>query len=173
MKDKYNKDEGFYIKAGWYAEEEQKQIEEMREHICIGCSGKPCGEYCDKCKFVAEELLKHYQPKLPKDSVVLSREELQEIIVKAKVKEREKISELKKEIKELYKLLIQEKEGSFWDGVNEGILKGSKETAEKIFNQIIWYAVKRIGQTSNDSYYQISFDRLNELAKQFGVEIKE
>ena len=54
----------------------EKQIEEMREHICIGCSGKPCGEYCDKCKFVAEELLKHYQPKLPEDSVVLSREEL-------------------------------------------------------------------------------------------------
>lgn len=71
-----------------------------------------------------------------KDSVVLTREELQEIIVKAKVKENEKISELKKEVKELNKLLIQEKEGSFWDGVNEGILKGSKETAEKIIDLI-------------------------------------
>lgn len=50
---------------------------------------------------------------------------------------------------------------------------GCKETAEKIFNQIVWYAVKRIGKTTSDSYYQISFERLQELAKQFGVETKE
>lgn len=111
MKDKYNKDEGFYIKAGWYAE----------------------------------------------DSVVLTREELQEIIVKAKVKEREKISELKKEIKELYKLLIQEKEGSFWDGVNEGILKGSKETAEKIYSELQGHGTTYVKKW---------------IKEQFGVKIK-
>ena len=59
--------------------DKEKQIEEMREHICIGCSGKPCGEYCDKCKFVAEELLKHYQLKLSKDSVVLTKSELEQV----------------------------------------------------------------------------------------------
>lgn len=48
-----------------------------------------------------------------------------------------------------------------------------KETAKEILDKIIWFAVKRIGQTSGDSYYQISFDRLSELAKQYGVEIKE
>ena len=48
----------------------------------------------------------------------------------------------------------------------------SKETAEKIFDSIIWFAVKRICETSSDSYYKISFYRLNELAKQFGVKIK-
>ena len=63
----------------------EKQIEEMREHICIGCSGKPCGEYCDKCKFVAEELLKHYQLKLPEDSVVLTKEELENMVNMANV----------------------------------------------------------------------------------------
>lgn len=149
----------------------EKQIEEMLKLMCEEygkeCGECPCGGTCAN-ELQAERLYENGYRKLPKDSVVLTREELQEIIVKAKVKEREKISELKKEIKELYKLLIQEKEGSFWDGVNEGILKGSKETAEKILNDLVGHTFEDDGWT-----WTVSKEDIQWLADEYKVEIKE
>lgn len=148
--------------------DKEKQINEMAKDIrswddCYDENGDINLDYT-----LQEHLYVLGYRKLPKDSVVLSREELQEIIVKAKVKEREKISELKKEIKELYKLLIQEKEGSFWDGVNEGILKGSKETAEKILNDLVGHTFEDDGWT-----WTVSKEDIQWLADKHKVEIKE
>lgn len=50
--------------------------------------------------------------------------------------------------------------------------KTEKKVVKQVIDEIIWYSVKRIGQSSGDSYYQISFDRLAEIAKRHGVEIK-
>lgn len=144
-------------------EEKHKQIEEMAKDY-YGYSI----DLEEDCKFVAKEMYDKGHRKLTKDSVVLSKEELQEIIVKAKVKEKEKIRELKKEVKELYKLLIQEKEGSFWDGVNEGMLKGSNETAEKILNELVGHTFEDDGWT-----WTVSKEDIQWIADKQGVEIKE
>ena len=129
--------------------DKEKQIEEMREHICIGCSGKPCGEYCDKCKFVAEELLKHYQLKLPEDSIMLTREEY---------------DSLKLEIQQAHNKGVRVGFDLKEFKINSIKQKASKETAEKILNFI----------DSEDIGFSCERYRLKQLLKeQFGVEIKE
>jgi hypothetical protein len=149
-----------------------KIIKEMAKIIGHCYCDKECQNKCAYCDISslneAKKLYENGFRKLPEDSVVLSKEELQEIIVKAKVKEREKISELKKEIKELNKLLLAEKEGSFWDGVNEGILKGSKETAEKIFEELVGHTFEDDGWT-----WTVSKEDIQWLAEKYKVEIKE
>ena len=58
----------------------QEQIEEMAKAIRPILENRM--DICfipDLDKPIAEELLKHYQPKLPKDSVVLSKEEYEKI----------------------------------------------------------------------------------------------
>ena len=69
----------------------EKQIEEMAKVICNACktrvSEQQCNSnkraiygWCSMCEIITEELLKHYQPKLPKDSVVLTREEYEKLL---------------------------------------------------------------------------------------------
>ncbi|MBR4889725.1 MAG: hypothetical protein IKU15_00215 [Clostridia bacterium] len=111
--------------------------------------GKPT-HVINRCHF--EEIRKKYLDDLAfKNSVMLSREEYEQ-----------------------YKIFKKQADGiRFFDMLNQEKEQVRKETAEKIFDSIIWFTVKRIAETSGDSYYQISFDRLKELAKQFCVEIKE
>lgn len=93
--------------------DKEKQIEEMAKVIKDTWLVDLEGNTYSVCEFldsvdiesIARELLKHYQPKLPKDSVVLSREEYQKNILKANS-----------------------------DGYSAGKIDGSKETAEKILN---------------------------------------
>ena len=62
---------------------EEKQIKEMAKVICKIVNKKElkhCEVRCDiDCLGIAKELLKYYQPKPPKDSVVLTKEELNTI----------------------------------------------------------------------------------------------
>ena len=49
-----------------------------------------------------------------------------------------------------------------------------KQTAEKFLNMIYWKAVKHIkGRNKDECFIEISFEKLDEIAKQYGVEIKE
>ena len=78
------------------------------------------------------------------DSVVLSREEVCELKCQAE------------------------------EDFNKAYDLGSKETAEKFYNMIYWKAVKYIkGKNKDECFIEMSFEKLDELAKQFGVEIKE
>ena len=147
--------------------DKEKQFEEMREHICIGCSGKPCGEYCDKCKFVAEELLKHYQPKLSEDSVVLTREDMKKYAEDCIAGQETGL--------DIINGLIARAER-----YKEKAKQERKETAREIFSTVITYPVFSFTAKTLDyteGYMQAIDDyrkQIKKIAKEeFGVEIKE
>lgn len=56
------------------------QIEQMENDICNACKPRvakcKCNFPCIMCGIVATELVKKYQPKIPEDSVVLTKEEI-------------------------------------------------------------------------------------------------
>lgn len=108
---------------------EKKQIEEMAKIIHHTEFVDISGYEEEK---IAEELLKYYQPKLPEDSVVLSKENYDKLCHLA------------------------------YFGYDDAYEKGSKETAEKFL------------QLAYDRCLEKSFiKKVEELAKQFSVEIKE
>ena len=131
------------------------QIEEM---AVIGCVRNPqahTAEECAKCDFKngqcnsyrqAEALYNAGYRKIPKDSVVLLREEQEKILTATE----KRIKELKRQI-----------------------LQARKETAEKILNELLdfvngWFE----GVENND--FCVELNRISkDLAKQYGVEIKE
>lgn len=58
--------------------------------------------------------------------------------------------------------------------VSEYIELARKETVEKFLNMIYWRAVKHIkGKNKDECFIEMSFEKLDELAKQFGVEVEE
>ena len=148
-------------------EEKNKQIEEMANIIHRTEFVDISGYEEEK---IAEELLKYYQPKLPEDSVVLSRKEYEKIVKYLKTYE-DKLKNFPNEVNALV------------DMYN----KGRKETAEKILKEQYQECkiaeqdvLKARGGNKNDDYYKgFSLGMTNtkmhiqELAKQFGVEIKE
>lgn len=100
--------------------DKEKQIEEMAmaKIICNAINNKEL-KHCDiqcnvDCLGIAKELLKHYQPKLPKDSVVLSREEFK----------------LLTDIKDLQQQ-VQDSLSSMSEDIERIEKQASKETAEK------------------------------------------
>ena len=111
------------VEKGLYKDAEEKQIKEMAEQICsysFCCkSAKDCYECehndmsidasCTEIK-CAKELLKHYQPKLPKDSVVLSREE--------------------------YTLLLKSNINDVSEYIADELATERKETAEKFYKKV-------------------------------------
>ena len=101
---------------------------------------------------LAEELLKYYQPKLPEDSVVLSREEY-----------------------ETYQNLKRDIEYSFEynQGYTDGQIKGSQETAQKFVNETMKRKQTLMNPYTDDESECVSTYWIYELAKQCGVEIKE
>ena len=164
-------------------------IEEIAKIIENGCANIECTEKCKYhkeepylcyCKRCAEKI---YNLFYPEDSVVLSKQEYFNTVTKIR-------EEFEYEYKDKVVLSREEYDelqvGKDFDyGYHEGyknteayyenfkLPKERKETAEKIFAEIIWYSVKRIGKTTGNSYYQISYDRLNELARKFNIKIKE
>lgn len=131
-------------------EEKNKQIEEMAKVIkdtwLVDLEGNTYGvcEFLDEVdiKSIARELRKQNYRKLPKDSVVLSREE--------------------------YKIIYNDERASYYraenlaienDLLNRKLIDTRKETAEKILKII------------KDEYGYIG-DLERIIAKQFGVEIK-
>ena len=121
---------------------DQEQIDEMASDMDYGCTKRDL--YPDDAKEIAKALYLLGYRKLPKDSVVLSREEYKRITTELVTEQR--ATEIAKEYFE----------------------KIRKETAEKIL-QPLYNACKE------DTYGQVvvDFAILENLAKQFGVEIKE
>lgn len=152
-------------------EKKIKELEQTIIKICPTlsieyCTGKPCTE----C--IAEHLQYAGYRKINENDIVISKEEKQKLLKEMYEQGKfDALADLDKEGKVV--LSREEYQKDFSNQFNKGYKNGCKETAREIFNQIIWYAIKRIGQTSGDSFYQISFDRLKDLAKQFGVEIGE
>ena len=132
-----------------------KQVEEM---AVIGCVRNPqahTAEECAKCDFKngqcnayrhAEALYNAGYRKIPKDSVVLSREEQERILTATE----KRIKELKRQI-----------------------LQARKETAEKIFTELLKEKQLIDFGCGDGTYEYIDAEDLKDLAKQFGVEIKE
>lgn len=134
--------------------EKQEQIEEMAKHGCYdGCASglrKFCEEYdgspCKNMIRIARGLFEKGYRKIPKDSVVLSREEQEKILTATE----KRIKELKKQI-----------------------LQARKETAEKILTELLdfvngWFE----GVENND--FGLEFNRISkDFAKKYGVKIKE
>lgn len=177
----------------------QEQIEEMAKAI------KPILENrTDICfipdldKPIAKELLKHYQPKLPKDSVVLSKGAYESLSTKANVVNAIEIR--KKTAEEILNAVVGAIDnGTFFRknfifmmnnvyGVevqNANNDKTIEQANKKIVRQFYNKIQKMLDETrqvieepcngrQNAGYCVADVDNgLKELAKQFGVEIKE
>ena len=114
----------------------EKQIDEMASDMDYACTKRDL--YPDDAKEIAKALILLGYRKLPKDSVVLSREEYKRITKELVTEQR--ATEIAKEYFE----------------------KMRKETAEKFL------------QLAYDRCLEKSFiKKVEELAKQFGLEIKE
>ena len=132
---------------------EQHQIEEMAKVIgntwLVDLEGdtKDVCEVLDEVdiKGIARELYEQSYRKIPKDSVVLSREEQERILTATE----KRIKELKRQI-----------------------LQARKETAEKILNELLdfvngWFE----GVENND--FGVEFNRMSkDFAEKYGVKIK-
>lgn len=98
-------------------------------------------------KSLAEELLKHYQPKSTELSVMLTKEELQKI-----VKEQYELA-----LKDKILLTREEYVRDFNSQFNKGYEKGSKEMAKEILDKV-------------SRHYGGAW--LVELYKEYGLEVK-
>lgn len=67
---------------------DREMIEQMKNDICNACKPRvakcKCNFPCSMCGIVATELVKKYQPKVPEDSVVLTKGAYESISSKAK-----------------------------------------------------------------------------------------
>ena len=99
--------------------------------------------------WIAQKLVEHYQPKLPEDSVVLSKKEYVDL-----------------------------KASNFNYGVEQGIatgkILGSKETAEKFIVEMkASESLSTLLDVEWEVFYEMICNDMYKIAKQFGVEIKE
>ncbi len=152
--------------------DKEKQIEEMAN--CFNCVCKPvCMKTADINKeqellswneYIKQYGCKHYQPKLPEDSVVLSKEEYENIYEQA---EQNVLANIADGGTSCHRCIEQHEK------------KASKETAEKFIKECKKYKVKKfspIGISQRDTgvlWIEMPEWKFDELAKQFGVEIKE
>lgn len=133
----------------------------------------------------AEVLFNEDYRKLPKDSVVLTKEELEEKYEPSETfmavsRELEELKESLKDSvvlpKKLYELYMNE-----LHNYEVGKRNGSKETAEKFYDKIctntcVFTTPPTVSEDYNKGYVQAMADhseRIDQVAKQFGVEIKE
>ena len=139
--------------------DKEKQIEEMAkdlvgEDYAVVIVQARTTSLSNQTKKHLQKLIKKGWVKLPKDSVVLSKEK--------------------------YELLV---ECSSYEGVMKALkneyTKGSKETAEKFIKECKKYKVKKFSPICIDqrqtgvSWIEVPEWKFDEFAKQFGVEIKE
>lgn len=131
---------------------DEKMIEEMARVIYkrintiekFGLTGM------ELCRMVAKELVKHYQPKLPEDAVVLTKEEFERL----------------KGIEELLD------KGYFTTENRKAIYQARKEMAREIFAKL-----RSMGKINTEfdwnDYLKIDIDDFYKLEKEYGVEVKE
>lgn len=135
--------------------DKEKQIEEMAKIIALEMcpTQKEYSKFnnkatcyfaeCKNIKNAVDKLTNAGYRKLPEDSVVLSKGAYESLSSKAKA-----------------------------NVVNAVEIR--KATAKNFLNMIYWKAVKHIkGKNKDECFIEMSFEKLDELAKQFGVEIKE
>ena len=151
---------------------DKEMIEEMAKEISKTWLVDLEGNTQDVCEVldrvdiesIAKELYEQGYRKLPKDSVVLTREELQENYVSKTLYE------------QLQKVSLARKEQI--DKLSKKLIEARKETAEK-FVKKVKKLLKKVdiivdGDEGLVGYEESAVDKgLTELAKQFGVEIKE
>ena len=178
----------------------QEQIEEIAKDIhrvCNACSGEIFDEYtCDRCQ--AKLLIEKGYRKLPEDSVVLSSEEYEKLkslydtqkdaimtssigdlplTVKGLRKAVDEITRLNRVEAELQELNIKYYNEA--KDLRRELKQARKETAEKIFNDIIQAleerkdSVKEFYGVAESVGADVASRAVKNLAKQFGVEIKE
>ena len=125
---------------------DKEMIEEMANDI-YGL--KSCDTYFEEnCKLLAYDLFTLDWVKLPKDSVVLSREEY----------------ELLTDIKDLQQQ-VQDSLSNMSEDIERVEKQARKETAEKILNEVYWLVARK------DVINVLT--RIKEIATKNGVEIKE
>lgn len=129
--------------------------------------------------WIAQKLVEYYQPKLPKDSVVLSRENYERLVKTAQGKiANMKVTDF---LKACTSIGIMVEAVSKEEQVKQAYEKGGKETADKIFAKIDKelcectivhnggdYGWKLQGYERNDLT-----ERLTKIAEQFGTSIEE
>ena len=197
MKDKYNQDKGFFVKAGWYAEEDskmkdkEKQIEELSKDIdswddCYDENGDINLDYT-----LQEHLYILGYRKLPEDCVVLSEEEYEYLknesadiakdyqeMGKFYYEKCEECDLLKQQLDEMWTFkTTQDGKCNILDIVRR---VERKETAEKILSAVyerlilppIWAEMKTKWRIDSKGSKDLKKE-LDELAKQFGVEVEE
>jgi hypothetical protein len=148
--------------------DKKKQIQEIAQIICGRSKDDICiidNTSCDSsCCWArnAEAIYNVGYRKHPKDSIVLSREEYERL--KRVENEKDRLYEIKLDLENQ----LIEKGWTDYEGADEIEKRVSKETAEKIL-QPLYNACKE------DTYGQVvvDFAILENLAKKFGVEIKE
>ena len=173
------------------------QIEEM---AVIGCARTPQAytiEECTKCGFKngrcnayrhAEALYNAGYRKIPEDSIVLSKSEKQKLLkemyeqgrfdVIADLDKEGKVvltREEKEEYESLIKLLIYDKpmKNRVYEVIKDIKQQTCKKTAEKIFTELLKEKQLIDLGYGDGTYEYIDVDDLEDLAKQYGVEIKE
>lgn len=150
--------------------DKEKHIEEMAKATCtnvakhcIDC--KDCSEYSD-CILVAHaiNLYDDNYRKLPKDSVVLTKEKYQELFIKAQKSDRIVIDLSKPTEEEIRKIEREAVISELNVQMKQAVERTRKETAKKIYRM----ADEIITGSQNDG------DKILAMIKEkFGVEIKE
>ena len=155
-------------------ENKEKQIEEMAKEIhkaLLGCKNNSCCNcefnndspmsFC-KAEYIAKVISKKYQPKLPEDSVVLSREEYEKLKLKLAIEK--KIAEESYTQKEIEEIVASKQR-----------IKG-KNTANMAFNIIKNIIDKKYAIETPSTRVTLSniINQIEkEFIKQFGIEVKK
>ena len=141
----------------------QEQIEEMAKVIRPILENRTDIRFIpDLDKPIAEELLKHYQPKLPKDSVVLSSEEYE-----MRIKQYKNLEIKYSNLCDNYRLCKDANET-----LKQHVITIRKETAENILNDL----VKNCQYTFNINgkpIVELDGDFVLNSAKNYGIKTKE
>lgn len=137
--------------------EKDKVIEEMAKEISesnILC--KNCGDYGDTycTEAIANTLYNAGYRKIPEDSVVISKEQYRELKGRAEEVFNEMIERMKAEVKIAKKM---------------GIVKGSKETAEKFAKGLRNFIYLCDDLNLNGDTYEKISNKMDELIEQCGV----
>ena len=141
---------------------EKEMIEEMAKDTG-GCDYPQ--RDCSKCWRLEERECSAYAyaktyyekgyRKIPEGSVVLSKEEYNELKSRAEEVFNEMTERMKAEVKIAGRM---------------GVIKGSKETAKEIFKEIM--KTPYYNENAERQGYLIRLEKFNEIAKQFGVEVE-
>lgn len=142
--------------------DKEKQIEEIANAICSYCKGmteEECERGKECCEWRLHEARSYYEQgyrKIPEGSVVLSKEEYDELKGRAEEVFNEMTERMKAEIK------IEKKMG------NRKVEQSRKETAREIIIALVGHTLTEDGWS-----WTISIEDVKWLTEKYGIEIKE